>query len=378
MPDILDKLNRLAESHGELQAGRGMVSGVIALSLAILCFLGVLAFHFPEYLTTPLLRKSYNVDVMRQLLYWSLVISGAIALLNMAFGRVRWLSLGAFVLIGLALALGGHRVEVNPQFPDDTPYVGLDWFILDLLGSTLVFVFVEKLFPLRKQQPVFRAEWQTDFHHFIVNHMLVGFVLLAVNLLVHKLFGWAAKDGVQAWVQGLPFPIALFLIVLVADLVQYWTHRAYHEVPLLWRLHAVHHSVKSMDWMAGSRLHILELILTRTLVLAPIFVLGFAKEVIDAYIVVVGFQAVFNHANVSVRLGPLRYVIVTPNFHHWHHAQDHEAIDKNYAAHFAFLDHLFGTAVQSDREWPARYGVVGDYVPNGFWRQLLFPFTWRA
>jgi hypothetical protein len=63
-----------------------------------------------------------------------------------------------------------------------------------------------------------------------------------------------------------------------------------------------------MDWMAGSRQHILELLITRTLVLAPIYVLGFSKEVIDAYIVVVGFQAVFNHANVSVRLGPLRYV----------------------------------------------------------------------
>jgi sterol desaturase/sphingolipid hydroxylase (fatty acid hydroxylase superfamily) len=203
-------------------------------------------------------------------------------------------------------------------------------------------------------------------------------VLLATNLLVHKLFGWAAKDGVQAWVRDLPFPIALFLIVLVADLVQYWTHRAYHEVPLLWRLHAVHHSVKSMDWLAGSRQHILELILTRTLVLAPIFVFGFSKNVIDAYIVIVGFQAVFNHANVSVRLGPLRYLIVTPNFHHWHHSQDTEAIDKNYAAHFAFLDHLFGTAVQSDREWPSRYGVVGDYVPNGFWKQFKFPFVWKG
>ena len=63
-------------------------------------------------------------------------------------------------------------------------------------------------------------------------------------------------------------------MILVADLVQYWTHRAYHEVPALWRLHAVHHSVKSMDWLAGSRQHILELILTRTLVLAPIFVLS--------------------------------------------------------------------------------------------------------
>ena len=81
---------------------------------------------------------------------------------------------------------------------------------------------------------------------------------------------------------------------------------------------------KSMDWLAGSRQHILELLITRTLVLAPIYVLGFSKEVIDAYIVIVGFQAVFNHANVSVRLGPLRYVIVTPNFHHWHHSQDKE------------------------------------------------------
>jgi sterol desaturase/sphingolipid hydroxylase (fatty acid hydroxylase superfamily) len=374
---MFDKLNQLSTSHGELRPGKGMVSGVIALLLAVLCFLGVLAFHFPEYLTTPQLRKSYDVEVMRQLLYWSLVLSGAIALFNVAFGRVRWLSLAAFVLIALTLLLGAHKVEVDPNFPDHTPYIGLDWFILDLLGSSLIFVAIEKLFALRKDQPVFRPEWQTDFHHFIVNHMLVGFVLLVVNLLVHQLFGWAASDGIRGWVQGLNFWVALFAIILVADLVQYWTHRAYHEVPLLWRLHAVHHSTKHMDWMAGSRQHILELIITRTLVLAPIYVLGFSKEVIDAYIVVVGFQAVFNHANVSVRLGPLRYLIVTPNFHHWHHSQDDEAIDRNYAAHFAFIDHLFGTAVQSPREWPARYGVVGDYVPDGFVRQLLFPFTWR-
>jgi sterol desaturase/sphingolipid hydroxylase (fatty acid hydroxylase superfamily) len=373
----LEKLNRLTESHGALRAGHGLVTGVVALSLAILCFLGVLAFHFPEYLTTPQLRKSYDVDLMRQLLYWAMVVAGALALFNILFRRTRWLAAAAFVLLGLAMWLGGHKVEVDPNFPDGTPYIGLDWFVLDLLGSTLIFVFVEKLFPLRKDQPVFRAEWQTDFHHFIVNHLVVGFVLLATNLMVHKFFGWAAKDGVQAWVQGLPFWAGLLLIVLVADLVQYWTHRAYHEVPMLWRLHAVHHSVKSMDWMAGSRQHILELLITRTLVLAPIFVLGFSKDVIDAYIVIVGFQAVFNHANVSVRLGPLRYLIVTPNFHHWHHSQDDEAIDKNYAAHFAFLDHVFGTAVQSDREWPARYGVVGDYVPAGFWRQFLFPFAWR-
>ncbi len=376
--ESLDKLNRLTESHGEIRAGKGMVTGVIALTLGILCFLGVLAFHFPQYLTTPELRKSYDVEWMRRLMYAAMVISGGLALFNIVFGRARWLSSAAFLLIVLTAVLGGHKVNVDPNFPDNTPYIGLDWFILDLLGSSLIFIFIEKLFALRKNQPVFRAEWQTDFHHFIVNHMVVGFVLLATNLLVHKLFGWAANDGIRGWVQGLNFWVALFLIILVADLVQYWTHRAYHEVPLLWRLHAVHHSVKSMDWMAGSRQHILELLITRTLVLAPIYVLGFSKEVIDAYIVVVGFQAVFNHANVSVRLGPLRYLIVTPNFHHWHHSQDDEAIDKNYAAHFAFLDYLFGTAVKSDREWPDQYGVVGDYVPNGFWKQLKFPFVWKG
>jgi len=373
----IDKLHRLTTSHGALRPGKGMVTGVIALGLAILCFLGVLAFHFPQYLTTPELRKAYNVDAMRQLLFWSLVIAGAMALLNIVMGRARWLALIAFVLIGASLALGGHKVPVN-DFADGTPYIGLDWFILDLLGSTLIFVFIEKLFALRKEQPVFRPEWQVDFQHFVVNHMIVGFVLLATNLLVHKLFGWAAKDGIRAWVQELPFPIALFLIILVADLVQYWTHRSYHEVPALWRLHAIHHSVKSMDWLAGSRQHIVELIITRTLVLGPIFVLGFSKEVIDTYILIVGFQAVFNHANVSVRLGPLRYVIVTPNFHHWHHSQDTEGIDRNYAAHFAFLDYAFGTAHRADRDWPDHYGVVGDYVPNSFFKQLAFPFTWKG
>jgi sterol desaturase/sphingolipid hydroxylase (fatty acid hydroxylase superfamily) len=373
--NTLDKLNKLTESHGELRPGHGLISGVIALCLAILCFLGVLAFHYPEYLTTPELRKKYDVDLIRVAMYWSLIAAGGIALWNIVLGRARWLAFGAFALVGLTLALGGHKVPVR-DFADNTPYIGLDWFILDLLGSALIFIFIEKLFALRKDQPIFRPEWQTDFHHFIVNHMVVGFILLATNLMTHKFFGWAAKDGIQHFVQNIPTWLQVFLIILVADLVQYWTHRAYHEVPALWRLHAVHHSVKSMDWMAGSRQHILELLLTRTLVLAPIFILGFSKEVIDIYIVIVGFQAVFNHANVSVRLGPLRYLIVTPNFHHWHHSQDNEAIDKNYAAHFAFLDHLFGTAVQSDREWPSRYGVVGDYVPNGFIKQFFFPFRW--
>lgn len=253
------------------------MSGVIALTLAILCLLGVLAFHFPQYLTTPELRKSYDVNVIRTIMLAAMAIAGGISLVNILFNRARWLATFAFAMVALAALLGGHKVEVDPNFPDHTPYIGLDWFILDLLGSSLIFIFIEKLFAHRKDQPVFRAEWQTDFHHFIVNHMVVGFVLLATNLIVHKFFGWAANDGIRGWVQGAELlggavPASFWW----PTLVQYWTHRAYHEVPLLWRLHAVHHSV-SMDWMAGSRQHILELIITRSMVLAPIYVLGFSK-----------------------------------------------------------------------------------------------------
>lgn len=374
---MLTRLRHLTRSAGSLETGQGMISGVIALTLAILCFLGVLAFHFPQYLTTPELRQSYDVALIRQLMFVSLVIAGGLSLFNIVMQRAAWLSAAAFSLVLITALLGGHKVPVG-DFADGTPYIGLDWFILDLLGSALIFIFIEKLFALRKDQPIFRPEWQTDFQHFAVNHMLIGFVLLATNLLVHRFFGWAASDGLRGWVATLPFWGGLLLLLLVSDLTQYWVHRAYHQVPWLWRLHAVHHSTKHMDWLAGSRQHLLEILITRCMVFAPMFLLGFSKDVIDAYILIVGFQAVFNHANVSVRLGPLRYLIVTPNFHHWHHSQDQEALDRNYAAHFAFIDHLFGTAVHSENPWPKQYGVLGDYVPNGFWRQLKFPFVWKG
>ena len=106
MKEQIDKLNRLSESHGALEPGKGMVSGVIALMLAALCFLGVLVFHFPEYLSTPELRHAYNVDAMRLLLFWSLVLSGAMALFNIVRSRARWLVvLGILIAIGVAIAL---------------------------------------------------------------------------------------------------------------------------------------------------------------------------------------------------------------------------------------------------------------------------------
>ncbi len=363
----------LIQDSGELEFGIGLISGVIALTLGFLSLLGVLAFHFPQYLTTPELRHQYSVDVLRQVLFWALIVAGGIALANIVLNKRRNVNIAALVFVVVAVALGGSRVPVG-DFPDHTPYIGLDWFILDLLGSTLIFVALEKLFPLYRNQAVFRKEWQTDMVHFVVNHFLVGLVLLTVNFLIHRVFGWMVRGDFQEAIYSIPFLPQLLLCILVADLMQYWTHRAYHEVPFLWKFHAVHHSAKTMDWIAGSRMHVLELIFTRVCVLGPLYVFGFSKGVMDAYIIVVGFQAVFNHANVHLPWGPLRYLIVTPDFHHWHHSSDKEALDRNYAAHYAFLDHIFRTVVKSDRQFPEQYGVLGDYMPGGFVKQQLFPF----
>jgi sterol desaturase/sphingolipid hydroxylase (fatty acid hydroxylase superfamily) len=369
--DTADLLHR----SGPMKFGQGVVATVLALSLGFLCLLAVIAFHFPQYLTTPELRHEYSVDVLRQILFVGLLIAGGLSLANLIVGNRRNLNVVAFLFVVAAVALGGSRVPVG-NFPDHTPYIGLDWFILDLLGSTLLFVVIEKLFPLYKNQAIFRPEWQTDLKHFAVNHFLVGLILLTVNFLLNHAFGWLVVSDFQQAIRHIWFLPQLLLCILAADLAQYWVHRAYHEVPYLWRYHAVHHSAKTMDWLAGSRQHMLELIFTRVCVLAPLFVLGFSEAVMNTYIIIVGFQAVFNHANVHLPWGPLKYVIVTPDFHHWHHSQDDEAIDRNYAAHYAFIDYIFGTAVKvpKDKPFPERYGVVGDYMPDGFVNQQVFPF----
>jgi len=371
--DVVHETATLLQDNGELEFGIGLVSGVLALTLGILSFLGVLAFHFPQYLTTPELRHVYSVDVMRKILFGALLIAGAISLANIILNKRRNLNISALFFVIVAVAMGGSRVQVG-DFPDNTPYVGLDWFILDLLGSTLIFVAFEKMFPLYKNQVVFRKDWQIDLTHFLVNHFLVGLILLTVNFLIHRVFGWMVRGDFQLMIQHISFVPQLLLCILVADMMQYWTHRAYHEVPFLWKFHAIHHSAKVMDWMAGSRMHVLELIFTRVAVLGPLYVFGFEKSVMDAYIIIVGFQAVFNHANVHLPWGPLKYLIVTPDFHHWHHSSDQEALDRNYAAHYAFLDYLFGTVVKADRQFPKEYGVLGDYVEPGFLKHQVFPF----
>jgi lathosterol oxidase len=130
-----------------------------------------------------------------------------------------------------------------------------------------------------------------------------------------------------------------------------------------------------MDWLAGSRLHLVDIVLTRGLSFVPLYVLGFGGPALYAYLLFVSFHAVFIHANVRWRLRPLERLVVTPRFHHWHHALEAEAVDRNFAIHLPVIDRLFGTAYFPEGRWPAAYGDGGEPVPDGWVRQLVLPLS---
>ena len=162
--------------------------------------------------------------------------------------------------------------------------------------------------------------------------------------------------------------------MFLTDLVQYWFHRFFHQIPSLWNFHAVHHSTQAMDWLAGSRMHVVEVVLLRSITTLPMYVMGFAEPALYAYIFFVYLLSVFIHANIRVPFGWLQYVIATPRFHHWHHGLEEEAIDKNFAIHFPMIDMAFGTFHMPGDRWPEGYGVGGHPVPKGFIKQFVYPF----
>ena len=351
----------------------GLKAGVISVFLASLSVLSVLCFHFPEYLTTPELRKGYNVDLLRLILAMSMAVAAACGAFAILRGEAK--RLGALG-VGLTLAavwMGGANVEVG-DFEQPAVSFGLDWLVLALLANTAVFVLIERMWPHDPDQLILRREWKLDLVYYVFNHLMITVMLLITTMFSGRLFGWAVNDHVQAAIRSQPAWLQFIEVLFAADFVQYWGHRMMHENKYLWNVHAVHHCPARMDWLSGSRIHFGEVLFTRCTVILPIYLLGFAPGAVNAYVVWVGIQGLLIHANTGLAFGPLRYVFTTPHFHHWHHSADAEAIDKNYAAHLPVLDMVFGTYIDNGDRWPERYGVVGKPLPHGFVAQHLYPF----
>lgn len=348
-----------------------------AALLGTLSLFAVLCFHFPELLTSKEFRTVYSEVFARHLLLVGLVAAfcmGTVAILRDRNRRVALLGVGSATM---AVLLGGTNVQFDAI--GRTPYsLGLDWFVISLFFSALVFVPLERYLGQRAVSPL-RPGWRTDVTYFFMSHVLVQFILILVTASTSTMATLAAFPSLKALIQSMPVWAQFLIAVFVADLAQALLHRAYHNTPWLWRFHAVHHSSREMDWLAGSRIHVVEIVLTRSAVMLPLLVLGFSASAVNAYVILVGLQAVLAHANLGIRFGWLEYVLVLPRYHHWHHARHRDYIDVNYAIHLPLVDMLMGTfKLPPEPAWPEEYGVMKlETVPRGILRQHVMPFLSR-
>ena len=354
--------------------GSGWISGVLSAVLGAIGLLAVVCFHYPQLLTMPELRALYPVPYIRVLLQLILVTSFALGVLSIYLRRDKSIGGIGILLTLIAVLFGGSRVPIDGELTNG-PFLGLDWFLLNLIAFSLIFVPLEQVFPHNEKQPIFRTFWKTDLAYFFVSAFFIQLITILTLKPAVVFFQWAALPGIQSWIGGLPFIVQFAAILLIADFTQYWVHRLFHAVPFLWRFHAIHHSAESMDWLAGSRLHLVDIALTRGLSYVPIYLLGFAEAPLFTYIIFVSIHATFIHANFRPELGPMRWLLATPRFHHWHHTSDLACADKNFAVHLPILDRLFGTYYFPAGRWPEAYGIAdGKVPPSGFFAQFAYPF----
>ncbi len=372
---------RERHGHRAFVFGEGRISGYASAFLGVGALLGVLGYLFPEWLTTADLRAQlYSFDFFRNVLWLSIVLAFALGTISFVLSPQKKLALTGLSGAFGAVLLGAFSVTPK-AVGEQTLSFGLDWFLLALLFSMLIFIPLERLFA-RHPLKVLRPQWRTDLVYFFVSHLLIQFFLLFTNSVHEFVLGFAQFDSVTALARSLPIWLQFFACVFIADLCQALTHKWYHRIPWLWKFHAVHHSSKNLDWLAGSRTHLAEALLTRTAVIVPLYLINFSETALNAYVVVVGVQAVFVHANVNWNFGPLKYVFVTPQYHHWHHSDDRAYADTNFAVHLPLVDMLMGTLRLPEKDdpqqWPATYGVFSAPVPDGFGAQLVYPFQRKA
>jgi sterol desaturase/sphingolipid hydroxylase (fatty acid hydroxylase superfamily) len=353
--------------------GTGWVSGATSVACGVLGLLAVFCFLFPEILTAPQLRARYPIPLLRAVLQTVLVVSIGLGLVSLALRKRKVLGLVGIGLSLGALALGGGAVPL-PDSVESRFGLGLEWLVLNALLLGLLFIPLERALPLKREQPLFRPGWTTDALHFGVSHLLVqlfAYAALAPAFWVRSAV-WPDEGfrGLAAW----PLPLQFGAVMVLADLTQYAVHNAFHRVPWLWRFHAIHHSATAMDWLAGSRLHPLDALCTRAAVMVVLVTAGASATAIGLYLAFVSFHAVFIHANFAARLEWLEPFLVTPRIHHFHHADEPEAIDKNFAVHLPVLDRVFGTRFAPRGRWPKAYGVQGGGVPESYVAQGIFPF----
>jgi sterol desaturase/sphingolipid hydroxylase (fatty acid hydroxylase superfamily) len=230
---------------------------------------------------------------------------------------------------------------------------------------------LERAFPLVRRAGR-RPQLLTDLTHLLLSGILVAAATVVVVVVAAiPLVPLRALDLEAA----LPATASIALAVALVLLGSYWGHRLMHRVPALWRFHAVHHSIEHMDWLAAGRLHPFDSAFTQACAVVPLMALGYDRGLLAGVAVVVTALAIFQHANVRLRVPVLRWIVPTPEWHHWHHARDAEAHDRNFG--LPFVDALFGTAYLPRGRRATTFGIDDRVPADDYLGQLSYPFGKR-
>lgn len=255
-------------------------------------------------------------------------------------------------------------------------YTNYFWGLIII--SLLVWM-LEILFPWRKEQSIFRRDFWLDGFYMFFNFFLFAIAISGFYKLLGLLFSdLGIRQSSLALIDMSQFPswLQLLIFFLILDFVQWFTHILLHKYPFLWKFHQIHHSVKEMGFAAHLRYHWMENVFYKPLKTFGVMILGgFEPE--QAYIV--HFLAIaighFNHANIKITWGPLKYILNNPVMHLYHHA--HDLPDGKYGVNFgislSLWDYIFKTNYIPEDSGTIELGFEGDEkIPNSFWKQITY------
>ncbi|MEM7360589.1 MAG: sterol desaturase family protein [Pseudomonadota bacterium] len=252
-------------------------------------------------------------------------------------------------------------------------------------GFAVVFVFGFVLIPILERVLPFRPKWNkndqdvnADVLNLVFNTVLTTLEKpLLVALLIGVTAALSEQFGGSLWPSDWPLLAQLFLMLLIAEFGRYWIHFAAHKIPLLWRLHAIHHSPNRLYFLNAARFHPIEKFLFQLPEVVPFILLGTNIETITLYLVFNTIHGLFQHSNIRVKLGPLNYLFSMTELHRWHHSKNIHESDRNFGNNLIIWDIVFGTFYYPKGKTVDDIGLINPDYPKTYLGQLVAPFADR-